>query len=362
MGSSPTSSAMKKTLTCLVIFFSLFGVFLMPQKVFAQDAVATSYNFEKIFYLAPYNATAGVASVNANYKEIDILAPQMFTVTFSGSSAKITGSFGPKLKKAISDHNVKVMPLVANAGFSQSLIHKILTSSYQQDRIITGLVYLAKRDKYVGWQFDFENINYLDKDLYTAFVKKTYAEFKKNNLVLSVAVISRTVDFADTKAFKNWGGAYDYKTLADNSDFISLMAYDDPNSLGPVASIDFANKALNYVKDKIPPEKLSLGVPLYYWKWNSDTNTKIGSGLFKNVSAIISSYQHTLNFDQNLGVSCLSYAYNNKNYKVWFEDQKSFEMKLDIIKQNNLRGFSAWLLGGEDQAIWTLLNSSLRGA
>lgn len=343
-----------KKLNCILIACA-FALFASPAAALAEAGLTAEFDPEGIFYLAQYNAGAGVKSVNQNWQKIDILAPQMHTVTFSGSTAWIKGGFGPNLKKTIKDHNLKVMPLIANANFNQSLIHKLLTSLKQQDRVITGLVYLAKKNKYIGWQFDFENISYLDKDLYSAFVKKTYKEFQKNNLILSVAVITRTVDFENTNAFKNWGGVYDYKAIAENSDFISLMAYDDPQSKGPVASVDFINKTLAYVKDKIPPEKLSLGVPLYYWKWNADTNKKVGSGFFNNVTAITANYLHTINFDESLGVSCLSYSYNNKNYKIWFEDQKSFLVKLDIIKQNNFRGFSAWLLGGEDPAIWTAL-------
>jgi len=331
----------------LILYAITLFVFLPMAVVFASP--------EKIFYLAKYNAEAGIASINKNWQKIDILAPQMYTVVFSNNSAKITGGFGPKLKKAIKDHKLKVMPLVANSNFSQSLMHKLLLSDYEQNRVIAGLIYLAKRDKYIGWQFDFENINYQDGDLYSAFVEKASKSFKKNNLVLSVAAIARSVDYEDTNAFKNWGGVYDYKRLSESADFISLMAYDDPNSLGPVASINFVNKKLNYVKDKIPPEKLSLGVPLYYWKWNADTKKRVGSGFFNNVLAIASNYLHTISFDESLGVSSLSYSYNNKNYRVWFEDKKSFEVKLNIIKENNLRGFSAWLLGGEDPEIWNSL-------
>ena len=139
------------------------------------------------------------------------------------------------------------------------------------------------------------------------------------------------------------------------------MAYDDPNSVGPAASISFVTGVLKYVQDKIPADKLSLGVPLYYWKWNTDTNKKIGSGLFKNVLAIMDSFKYVLSFDQSLGVSCLSYSYNKKNYEVWFEDKQSFTAKLDIIKSNNFRGFSAWLLGGEDPDIWNILGKSNGG-
>jgi len=211
---------------------------------------------------------------------------------------------------------------------------------------------------HIGWQFDFENISYLDKDLYSVFVEKTVKAFHKKGLILSVAAVTRTTDFEDTDAYKNWGGAYDYARLAKAVDFISLMTYDDPNSVGPVASIPFINGVLAYVKDKIPPEKLSLGIPFYYWKWNADTNKKVGSGLFDNVLAIIGSYSHNLTFDQNLGVACLSYSYNQNNYKIWFEDKDSVLAKLDVVKANNFRGFSAWVLGGEDPAIWTILQKN----
>jgi spore germination protein YaaH len=329
----------------------LFIIFIL----IAFTVPKTGFAIEKIFYLPQFNAVKGVESLKQNWQKVDILAPQMHTLSFTGNTAKITGGFGPELKKIIKEHNIKVMPLIANANFSQPLMHKLLTLPIQQDRVIAGLVYLAKRDGYIGWQFDFENISYKDRDLFSAFAQKTYKEFKKNNLLFSVVAVPRTTDFEDTKAFKNWSGVYDYKLLAENSDFISLMVYDDPNSVGPVASLDFVNKSLKYMEDKIPPEKLSLGVPLYYWKWDQDTNKKLGSGLFKNVLAIISNFQHTIKFDAKLGVSSLSYSYNNKNYKIWFEDDQSLQAKLDIIKNNKLRGFSAWLLGGEDPDIWKIL-------
>ena len=172
-----------------------------------------------------------------------------------------------------------------------------------------------------------------------------------------MAAIARWSDYEDTNAFKNWSGGYDYQKISQAADFISLMAYDDPQSKGPVSSMEFVNKIMAYVKDKIPAQKLSWGIPLYYWKWNADTNVKLGSGLFKNVTTITSIYDCNTGFDPALGVAWLTYSYNNKNYKIWYEDQQSFKVKMDFIKQNNLRGFSAWLLGGEDPAIWTVLQN-----
>lgn len=330
-----------------VLFLVLFaGILFFPHSCFS------SFDKEKIFYLSQENIKNGIESADKNWEKIDILAPQIYSVN---SKLILNGKMTNELKKVVKERNLKVMPLVVNANFNRKIINDLLRSKVKQDAIIEGLVYLAKKNDYIGWQYDFENIDYQDKELFTAFVEQTYKVFQKNNLILSVAVVARYVDYEDTEIFKSWSGVYDYKKVANASDFISFMAYDDPQSKGPVASLDFVNKSLVYAKDKIPAEKLSLGVPLYYWKWDADANKRLSSGIYKKVLDIASEVMHILEFDAKLGAACLSYSYNNKNYKIWFENKLSFEKKLDIIKQNNLRGFSAWLIGGEDTGIWNVL-------
>ena len=342
---------MKKAFFYLAASSVLAGFFIVsPAGASAQ--ASTQYNPEKIFYVSQKNAVSAVASLDANWQKVDIVAPQMYAVNLN---MDLVGKLGPKLKQVVAEHNLKVMPLVVNASFSRTTIHKLLTTPNAQDDVITGLIYIAKKDGYIGWQYDLENIDYKDRDLYTAFVQKTYTQFQKNNLIFSVAAVARFVDYENTVAFKDWSGVYDYAAISKSTDFISLMAYDDPKSVGPVASVDFVSKCLDYMKDKVPPEKLSLGVPLYYWKWDTDTDEKVGAGFFSNVLAIMSKYAYSMGFDSSLGVSDLSYSFENKNYKIWFEDQHSLQEKIDLAKAYNLRGFSAWQLGGEDPGIWSIL-------
>ena len=343
-------NTMKKLLAYFIVFFCFSVVFLMPAKIFAAD-----YNFERIFYMSQGKEKEGIASLQKNANKIDILAPQ-----FYGVSAKLVlvGKLDAPLKKIIQQKKIKVMPLVTNAGFSQTVMHNLLISPKAQDAVIDGLVSVAKKDNYIGWQFDFENISYLDKDLYSAFIEKTAQSLHKNGLILSVAAVSRSVDYEDTDAFKNWGGVYDYARIAKAVDFVSLMTYDDPNSVGPVASLPFINGVLNYVKDKIPSEKLSFGIPLYYWGWDTNPIKKItASGTYSRLLGIMSNFRHNLGFDASLGASWLTYFYQNKQYQIWRQDQQSFKNKLDIIKQNKFRGFSAWVLGVEEPEIWRTLNA-----
>ena len=332
-----------------LVLFLLLAIFsIAPFLCNAED-----YSMEKIFYMSQGKEKEGIASLKKNYDKIDILAPQFYTI-----SAKLilNGKLDTQLKNVIAQKKIKVMPLVTNTGFRQDVIHNLLISPKAQDAIIKAMVDIGKKNKYIGWQFDFENISYLDKDLYSEFVEKTYKLFQKNGLILSIAAVSRSVDYENTDAFKNWGGVFDYERLAKSVDFISLMTYDDPNSIGPVASLPFIKKVLEYVGNKIPPEKLSLGIPLYYWGWSTDSSKKITtSGTYSRLLNIRSNFRHDIGFDSALGASWLTYFWENKQYKIWYQSKQSFDNKLDIIRKNNFRGFSSWVLGVEDPEIWSSL-------
>lgn len=41
---------------------------------------------------------------------------------------------------------------------------------------------------------------------------------------------------------------------------------------------------------------------------------------------------------------------------VWYEDVRSVGERLALVRRHALRGFSAWVLGQEDPALWTLLD------
>ena len=308
---------------------------------------------ERIFYMSQLRRKEGIESLKKNANKIDVIAPQFYAVT---DKLELAGGLDDELKQIISQKNLKVMPLVANQDFEQSTIHNLLVSEKAQDFIVKGLVHLAEKNNYIGWQFDFENISYLDRDLYSAFVEKTAEALHEKGLILSVAAVSRSVDYEDTNAFKNWSGVFDYERLAKAVDFISIMTYDDPNSVGPVASLPFVNSVLNYLKDKIPPQKLSLGIPLYYWGWQAEPLKRItASGTYRRLSGIMEDFTCSYGFDESLGNSWVAYFWEDNQYVLWVQDKKTFENRLDIVKQNNLLGFSAWVLGIEDPAIWSAL-------
>jgi len=193
------------------------------------------------------------------------------------------------------------------------------------------------------------------------FVEKAATALHARGFVLSVAVVSRNpgTKSADPMSdfYKNWSGAYDYVALASSADFLSLMTYDDPDSDGASAPISFVKSSLNYALGQIPASKISLGVPLFYWGWStSNPPVRLNSGgTYEAAMERLADYPSFRGFNSAIGVPWIIYLLNKKTYMIWYEDAQSFSLKASLVNTYHLRGFSAWVLGNEDPAIWNLL-------
>lgn len=304
---------------------------------------------ERLFYFT--DTTAGRTSLSAHIDKIDILAPQVYGINESLSPQ---GALADDVKMLARAHHIKLMPLIVNDGFSQTIIHSLLASTTAQTRLIEFLVTEAKAQGYAGWQFDLEHIHYTDRDALSSFVEQAVQALHKNNLTLSLAVVVKVNNALDTDWHINWAGAFDYARLARSLDFISIMTYDDPESKGPTASLPFVLKTLTYVIDSgVPASKISLGIPAYYWSWTVGSSPRrVRSGPFSRVEALKSRVHYKGGFDAALGVNWMTFTERRVPYVLWYEDAKSFNLKKSLINLFHLRGFSLWVLGFEDPKIW----------
>ncbi len=329
----------------ILISSILIALFTIPTNAFAAEG---------LFYF--FNNTYGFTNYKKNASTVDVIAPQVYTV---GYDLKVKKPSNTKILKEAKNKNTPTMPLLVNANFDKVLMSDILLNEDAQDEIIKFMITEAKKYDFIGWQFDFENINHLDRDMYTAFVKKTYKKMQENNLQFSIAVIPRSKPYDVNSTDQDWSSGYDFKEIAKYSDFLSLMSYDDPYSIGPVASLPYVEKILDYMTTQVPAEKISLGIPLYCWKWNNETNTRIGSLTHK---LLLKEYakgkEKKKGYDENLGAQWYQYTIKGVEYKTWCESEESIAAKLDLIEKNKFRGFSAWAIGQEPTWLWRALKES----
>lgn len=309
--------------------------------------------YTKIFYYT--DTISGRESLYKNWKLVDIFAPQAYTFDENGV---LHGFLNPEVVTFTQTHKIKVLPLVTNGNFSHTSLFPLLNDKSIQDKAIAQLVAEAQIQKYIGWQIDFEQIPVEYKDKFSDFIKNFANEMHKNNLVASVAVVSKISDNPDDYKNQLWAdliGSYDYKSLGESCDFVSIMSYDDPDSNGPIARNAWLKKVVVYSKKMIPKEKISLGIALYYWQWNTTTGKLVGIGGYEKMKVLIKNNKTSFGYSKTEKEEFMKFRYKKNNYIVWYENELAVREKIAFIKKEGLHGFSAWKIGLEAPSIYKAL-------
>ena len=222
-----------------------------------------------LFYLT--TGPESVRSFLAHYKQIDLLVPTWYDVDSDGL---LTGEPDPTVLDLAHKDRLPVMPIVAL--FNKKGFHEFAGNHQAWERMNDAMVREAKLHGYTGFQFDFENVSYLDRDALTAVVKDSADALHKAGLQLSIATVPNAPGYPAGKGgfakwiYTDWRGAYDIAELAKSVDLLCLMTYDQNTRWtmpGPVAGWQWTVENLDYALKVVPKEKLSLGIPLYGYHW-----------------------------------------------------------------------------------------------
>lgn len=331
-----------------------------PETALAQSAG------ERLFYYV--DREDAYNSLVKHIDQITVLAPQVYVVDSLGI---MWGALDRRVLALAKAHDVKVMPLFTNEAFNQPALRRLLADSAARSRSVRTMVDLCKANGYWGIQFDVENLNIGDRDLFTAWYTEAANALHAAGFKLSAAVVHRTGDDAGPTAYHrflqdSWRAGYDLRAMAGAGDFISVMTYSQHTRRtppGPVAGLPWVREVVDYFLQFMPPEKLSLGIPTYgmHWytrynasvperadSWNESVSWSWGSGLAERNGAKVQ-------WDATQQVPFASFSVGGVNDWVFLEDVRSFRSKLDLAREKRLRGFSVWVLGPEDERIWSLL-------
>ncbi len=79
------------------------------------------------------------------------------------------------------------MPIVAL--FNKKQFHELAGNVEAQQRMNEALIRECKQHGYTGFQFDIENVNYLDRDGLTALVQRSADALHKAGLQVTIATV-----------------------------------------------------------------------------------------------------------------------------------------------------------------------------
>jgi len=333
----------------------------------APAAMRPGHDMERLFYMV--DTENGYDSFVRNADQISVLGPQIYTVDNLGI---IFASIDARVMRIANEKGIKVMPLIVNEGFHQPSLRKLLANPRARLRAIESMVRLCQDNGNWGIQFDVENVNIEDTDLFVSWYEESAQALHAAGFTISIAVVHRMEEEAGPSGYHrflqdSWRGAFDMTRIAVASDFVTVMTYDQHTRRtppGPVSSLPWMRDVVTYFLQHVPAEKLSLGIPTYSERWlvryDGSIPARAAPGAetlsYNRARQIVDRYNAThVKWDPELGVEWGYYLNGGVFEWIFIENARGFDARLQLARSMGLRGFSAWVLGPEDPAVWDVL-------
>ncbi len=321
-----------------------------------------------LFYMT--NEPGSIRSFLVHSAKIGVLVPTWYTVDGNGL---VAGAPNPLVLRTARSEALPVMPIVGLVGKVE--FHALAGSAAAQERMNAALLREARLHGYTGFQFDFENLSYLDRDGLTALVARSAKALHQAGLKLTIATVPNAPGYPGDGGFSkwiysDWRGVYDLGALAKYVDLVCLMTYDQHTrwtTPGPVAGWQWTMENLDYALKFVPKSKLSLGIPLYGYHWYTGAPTVDKSTgqerpdvtadaiSAPNAEQLAKEYGGKMEWDEGDRSSFFYFYRDQMREWVFFTDLRTFRARYRLAASQGLEGFCAWVLGMEDPRIWSFL-------
>ncbi len=258
--------------------------------------------------------------------------------------------------------NAGVAPLLVlttvdeSGGFNSERAVRILESGESRQRLADELRAVIAQKGYYGVDVDMEYIPGRLREDYTALV-----EFLKKELAphpVFIALAPKTSRDQPGLLYE----AHDYAGMGQAADRTLIMTYEWGHTYGPplaVAPLPNVARVMDFAVGEIPREKLLMGLPNYGYDWTlpyEQGQPARSIGNYEGV-AIARKYGAEIQFDETAESPWFRYYDTRKRqHEVWFEDARSYQAKLALVRELGIKGVSIWNLMRFFQPLYTLLD------
>ncbi len=287
-----------------------------------------------------------------NIEAVNVFSPSFFYLE-KGSDGKVSENVNQEGKDYVEwahNNGFKVWPMVSNNSYLTTT-EGILNDYTKRRKLEDEIVRVAEEYNVDGINLDFENMNKADKDMYSRLVIELAPRLKDLGKTL-------TVDVTAPDGSETWSLCFDRDVIADVSNYIVFMAYDQygtgGNKEGTTAGYNWVeNNVKKFIgQEAVAKEKIILGIPLYTRLWKED-NGKITSKVV-NVKDVDNTIPNDVQkkWDDELKQNYVEYTEGSATYKMWIEDEKSITEKIGLAKKYDLAGIAFWEKDREYEGFW----------
>lgn len=293
---------------------------------------------------------------------VNVVSPTWFELV--DGKGKIKGKADPAYVKWAHQQGMQVWALFSN-GFEPDQTSEALASVESRFYMIQQLLAFAELYDLQGINIDFENVYTKDKENLVQFVRELTPLLHEQDLVVSIDVTGKSNS-------EMWSLFLDRAALGKVVDYMMVMAYDEHWAASPkagsVASLPWTERTISRIltEDGVPPSKLVLSMPLYTRIWTEKTGedgkVKVSSKAvgMERVKNIIAEKKLTPVFDEAAGQNYVEYKEDGALNRIWIEDDKSIQARVELARKYNLAGVATWARSFQTSSIWKTIDETLQ--
>ena len=321
------------------------------EKAKIEGPISLAWDYYSEYVSAP-TRTGKIIGVN-------VVSPSFFYMTkYSTTNVyENVGNEGIAYVNWAHGNGYQVWPMLTNSNMNET--SKMLSDYKSRETVINQIINYIKQYNLDGINIDFEGMYEADKDNFSRLLIEIRPRLNEIGAVLSV-------DVTAPDGAPEWSLCYDRYTIGKVADYVMFMAYDQygvsATKAGTTAGHNWveANVKKFLGQEEVKAEKIILGIPFYTRVWKEINGNVISSVVnIGNVNNLIPS-NATKTWNEDLQQYYVEYKKGGATYKIWVEDEKSIEAKLDLVSKYNLGGAAYWEYDRATNSIWNLIESKIK--
>ena len=305
-----------------------------------------------------YSEYVSAPTRTGKIKGVNVVSPSFFYMS-KESTDTVYENIGEKGKAYINwahSNGYKVWPMLTNSNMSET--SKMLSDYKLRESVINQLVSYITQYNIDGVNIDFGGMYETDKDNFSRLLIELRPRLNELGAVLSA-------DVTAPDGASEWSLCYDRYTIGKVADYVMFMAYDQygvsATKAGTTAGHNWveANIKKFLGQEEVKAEKIVLGIPFYTRIWK-ESNGNVTSDVVNigNIERVIPS-NVSKTWDDDLQQYYVEYTKGGATYKMWIEDEKSIESKLNLVSKYNLAGAAYWEYDRATSSIWNLISNKI---
>ncbi|MDD7390965.1 MAG: glycosyl hydrolase family 18 protein [Lachnospiraceae bacterium] len=310
-------------------------------------------------------------ALTADTQGINVISPAWFALTDNEGSYRNLAS-ADYVRKA-HEKGMEVWVLIDDFNENMS-IGQVLGKNSVRQKLVDRMISDVKEVNADGINVDFEYITDSCGVDFIQFLRELSIRCREEGLVLSV-------DNANPTFVKY---CYDMAEQGRLADYVILMGYDEHwqgSEAGSVASLPYVENGIKAALEMVPAEKIISGLPFYTRVWTEIPEQYVASGAeirqdgnseyerysldsvavsMDEVDKLVKKAGVSPEWDESIGQYYVEIPLEHGKQRIWIEDVRSLEAKLDVVSGYSVAGVAFWRIGMDNDEVWDSISAYLK--